>query len=77
VPLLRNLRSDPFEKAQHESIYYADWQAHRVFVLVPAQVFVGKWISSFKDFPPRQKSASFSVDDVMKKLEINEGLMQA
>jgi arylsulfatase len=69
VPLIFNLRSDPFEKAQHESIYYADWQAHRVFVLVPAQEYVAKWISSFKEFPPRQKPASFSLDEVMKKLE--------
>jgi arylsulfatase len=69
VPLIFNLRSDPFEKAQNESIYHADWMAHRVFVLVPAQEFVGKWISSFKEFPPRQKPASFSLDEVMHKLE--------
>jgi len=69
VPLIFNLRADPFEKAQHESIYYADWLAHRAFLLVPAQAFVAKWISSFKEFPPRQKPASFSIDDVMKKLE--------
>ena len=69
VPLIFNLRSDPFERAQHESIYWADWMAHRAFLLVPAQVYVGKWISSFKEFPPRQKPASFSIDDVMKKLE--------
>jgi arylsulfatase len=36
---------------------------------VPVQAFVAKWISSFKDFPPRQKPASFSIDDVAKKLE--------
>jgi arylsulfatase len=69
VPLLFNLRSDPFEKAQHESIYYSDWLAHRVFLLVPAQAFVAQWIESFKEFPPRQTPASFSVDEVMKKLE--------
>jgi len=69
VPLIFNLRADPFEKSQHESIYYADWLAHRAFLLVPAQAFVAKWISSFKEFPPRQKPASFSIDDVMKKLE--------
>jgi arylsulfatase len=50
-------------------IYYADWLAHRAFLLVPVQAFVAKWISSFKDFPPRQKPASFSIDDIMKKLE--------
>jgi arylsulfatase len=68
VPLLFNLRSDPFEKAQHESIYYSDWHFRHIFLLVPAQAYVGKWISSFKDFPPRQKPASFSIDEVMKKL---------
>jgi arylsulfatase len=69
VPLLFNLRSDPFEKAQHNAMNYPDWQAHRVFLLVPAQAYVAKWISSFKEFPPRQKPASFSIDEVMKKLE--------
>jgi arylsulfatase len=69
VPLIFNLRSDPFEKAQHESDYYRNWQVRRVFLLVPAQGYVAKWISSFKEFPPRQKPASFSVDEVMKKLE--------
>jgi arylsulfatase A-like enzyme len=68
-PTLIDLRSDPFEKAPLGSIYYSDWSAHRMFVMVPAQAFVAKWISSFKEFPPRQKPASFSVDEVMKKLE--------
>jgi arylsulfatase len=45
VPLIFNLRSDPFEKSQQESINYADWQLRRVFLLVPAQAYVAKWIS--------------------------------
>jgi arylsulfatase len=69
VPLIFNLRADPFEKGQHNSIYYPDWLVHRAFILVPAQAYVGKWISSFKDYPPRQKPASFSLDEVMHKLE--------
>src|SRR5262249_6966419 len=69
VPLLFNLRSDPFEKASIESSYYDDWRARRLFLLVPAQAYVAKWISSFKEFPPRQRPASFSIDEVMKKLE--------
>jgi arylsulfatase A-like enzyme len=68
-PTLIDLRSDPFEKAPVGAIYYNDWLAHRMFAFVPAQAFVAKWISSFKDFPPRQKPASFSLDEVMKKLE--------
>jgi hypothetical protein len=69
LPLLFNLRSDPFEKAPIESSYYDDWRVRRLFLLVPAQAYVAKWISSFKDFPPRQKPASFSIDEIMKKLE--------
>ena len=68
VPKLFNLRSDPFERADHDSIYYFDWLLRRVFLLVPAQGFVAKWIQSFRDFPPSQKPASFSIDQVMAKL---------
>jgi len=68
VPKLFNLRSDPFEKADKNSIYYNDWLIRRVFLLVPAQVFVARWIQSFKEFPPSQKPASFSIDQVMEKL---------
>ena len=67
VPMLYNLRADPFEKATG-SIYYGDWSAHRMFMLVPAQAFVAKWLESFKDFPPRAKAASFSISDVMEKI---------
>ena len=67
VPMLYNLRADPFEKAT-SSIYYGDWSAHRMFMLVPAQAFVAKWLESFKDFPPRAKAASFSISDVMEKI---------
>jgi arylsulfatase A-like enzyme len=67
VPMLYNLRADPFEKAT-DSIYYGDWAAHRMFMLVPAQAFVAKWLESFKDFPPRAKAASFSISEVMEKI---------
>jgi len=67
VPNLYNLRSDPFEQGP-KSIYYPDWQVHRVFVQVPVQGVVAKYLESFKDFPPRAKAASFTVGDVMEKL---------
>jgi arylsulfatase len=72
VPKLFNLRSDPFERAD-ESFDYAHWRADRLFALVPAQAFVGQWLSSFKEFPPRQKAASFSIDQVMQKLQEGRG----
>ena len=69
VPKIFNLRSDPFERADHNAIYYNDWLLRRVFLLVPAQGFVAQWIASFKDFPPSQKPASFNLDQVMAKME--------
>ena len=68
VPNLYDLRADPFERAT-SSIYYADWQVHRVFIQVPAQAIVAKMLESFKEFPPRAKAASFTVSDVMEKIE--------
>jgi arylsulfatase len=69
VPKIFNLRSDPFERADHDAIYYKDWLLRRVFLLVPAQGFVAQWISSFKEYPPSQTPASFNLDGVMEKLK--------
>jgi len=68
VPNLYNLRADPFERGP-ESIYYPDWQIRRVFVQVPIQAIVAKYLESFKDFPPRAKAASFTVSDAMEKIQ--------
>ena len=67
-PKLFNLRTDPFERADHEAIGYAQWRAERMFALAPAQAYVGKWIQSFKEFPPRQKPGSFSLTNAMEKI---------
>jgi len=67
-PKLMNLRMDPFERAEHEAMGYTQWVADRMFALVPAQAFVAQWLQSFKEFPPRQKPASFSIDQAMDKL---------
>jgi arylsulfatase A-like enzyme len=68
LPKLFTLRGDPFERADHEGIDYKHWRADRLFALVPAQAFVMNWLQSFKTFPPRQKPASFGIDQVMEKL---------
>jgi arylsulfatase len=67
APNIYNLRSDPFERGT-ESIEYEKWMADRAFLIVPSQAIVGKWLDSFKEFPIRQKPASFNLDDVMAKL---------
>jgi arylsulfatase len=67
APKLFNLRTDPFERGD-EGIYYGDWLAHRMFMFVPAQAIVARWLASFQEFPPRAKAASFSVSDVMDRI---------
>ena len=73
VPLIFNLRRDPYERSQKTSNTYYDWLLDHVFFLVPAQEYVAEFLGTFKEFPPRQKAASFSLDDVMQKLETSGG----
>ena len=68
APKLFNLRSDPFERAEHEAGGYDTWFIEHLFLLVPAQVIVAQHLSTFQEFPPRQKPGSFSVDQAMEKL---------
>ena len=55
IPKLFNLRTDPFERADITSNTYWDWYLDRVFLLVPAQAFVGEFLETFIDFPPRHE----------------------
>ena len=73
VPLIFNLRRDPYERSQLTSNTYYDWMLDRVFLLLPAQTYVADFLMTFKEFPPRQKAASFSLDQVMEKLSPNGG----
>ncbi len=73
VPLIINLRRDPFERGPITSNTYYDWLIDRVFLLVPAQDYVGQFLATFKEYPPRQKAASFSLEKVMETLTENTG----
>jgi arylsulfatase len=68
VPLVENLRRDPYERAEITSNTYYDWLLDRAFLLVPAQAYVANFLQTFQEFPPRQKAASFSLEQVMEKL---------
>jgi arylsulfatase len=69
VPKIFNLLTDPYERADITSNTYWDWMFDHVFMLVPAQTYVGDFLKTFVEFPPRQKAASFSLERVMEKLE--------
>ncbi len=68
IPLILNLRRDPYERAPVTSNTYFDWLLDRAFLLVPAQTYVGEFLRTFQMYPPRQKAASFSLDQVMEML---------
>jgi arylsulfatase len=73
APTMFNLRMDPYERAEITSNTYNDWILRRSFLVVPSQAIVAQFIETFKEFPPRQKPASFSVDQIMKSLQEPQG----
>jgi arylsulfatase len=67
APKITNLLMDPFERAEEENAMgYQRWYMERMFIIAPAGAYVGKWLQSFKDYPPRQKPGSFNLDRVME-----------
>ena len=69
IPYIFNLRTDPFERAPITSNTYYDWLLDRAYILVPAQKYVGDFLATFQEFPPRQKAASFSIGQVLEKMQ--------
>ena len=72
VPRIFNIRTDPFEEGSHGWEAWK-WRADRLFLLVPAQEYVGKFLATFKEFPPSQKAGSFSLDSVLEALTKGAG----
>jgi arylsulfatase len=68
VPKLFDLKADPFERADHEGMGYSRWRIDRIYLLVPAQVYVTNFIKTLVEFPPRQKPGSFNLEGVLNKL---------
>ncbi len=68
-PKLFDLRADPFERAQTEAGEYQRWRVEHAFALVPAQAYVAQHLQTYVAFPPRQKPGSFSLDQVLAKLQ--------
>jgi arylsulfatase A-like enzyme len=68
VPLIFNLRMDPYERAQITSNEYYAWSMHKLYRLIGAQAIVAEFVATLKDFPPRQKPQSFNLDQVMQQL---------
>ena len=68
APLIENLRSDPFERAEYEGMDFNHWYFDHIFILAPAGGYVAQWLQSFREYPPRQKPGSFNLDRVMESI---------
>ncbi len=68
IPLLYNLRRDPYERSTITSNTYWDWYLNHVFLLLPAAEYTGKFLATFEQFPPRQKPGSFTIGDAKDKI---------
>jgi arylsulfatase len=73
IPYIYNLRTDPFERATITSNTYYDWELDHAFMLVPAQALVGQFLATFRDYPPRQKAASFTIQQILDKMSQPSG----
>ena len=69
IPKLFNLRTDPFERADVTSNTYYDRFMYKGYMIMAAQGMVSQFLATFKEFPPRQKAASFTIDQAMEKME--------
>ena len=70
-PLVVNLRQDPFEVTP-DSALYTRWYADQMWLFVPAQAFVGKFLSTFKEYPPSQAVSSLSLEKVLQQLQTQQ-----
>jgi arylsulfatase A-like enzyme len=74
APILTDLRADPFERAKAEhAMGYQRFFVDHMWAFAPAGAYVGQWLQSFKEFPPRQKPGSFNLDRVMEAVMSNTG----
>ena len=69
LPKIFDLYSDPFEIADHESVDYPRWRLERTYLMGPAQAYVGQFLETFKDYPPRQKPGSFTIDRALEAMQ--------
>jgi arylsulfatase len=78
VPTFFNLRSNPFEvDAKDANVFFNKEKADRIFLILPAVALVSEFLKTFEEFPPRQRPASFSIDQALEKARENERQMHA
>jgi arylsulfatase A-like enzyme len=62
LPRIENLRMDPFERAEITSDQFYDWMVHNVYLNVQGTIIATEFMETFKEYPPSQAPASFTVN---------------
>jgi arylsulfatase A-like enzyme len=73
APMITNLRMDPFELSHEIGMDYERWYVEHLFIVASSIGYIGKWLQSFKEFPPRQKPATWNLDDIMESMSNPQG----
>ena len=68
VPKFFDLRADPFERGE-DGMDFDHWMVEQIPLMYLVQPLLAKWLSSFKEFPPRARAASFSIDQIVEKMK--------
>jgi hypothetical protein len=68
VPKFFNLRTDPYERADITSNTYWDWYLNKAYMVLAAQAIASQFLNTFKEFPPRQKAATFTIDQALEAM---------
>ena len=68
-PKLFNLRTDPFERADVTSNTYYDWFLSKDYMVGAADAIVEEFLQTFREFPPRQRAATFTIDQAIEKMK--------
>jgi hypothetical protein len=69
VPLVTNLRVDPWERYQTESTSYGEWWGEKLWIMIPASGLVEQFLGTFREYPPSQASGSLSVEKALQALQ--------
>jgi arylsulfatase len=69
LPKLFDLHADPYEKADVTSNTYYDWLISQPYIIFGANAIAQQFLDTFKDFPPRQQAASFSIDQAVEAMK--------
>jgi arylsulfatase len=73
APKMFDLRADPYERADITSNTYWDWMVDHAYIMYGAQAGVARFLETFKEFPPSQRPATFTIDQAMEKLQQSIG----